>query len=86
MIIVPEKMTVESAPILEWVKELPSYHSTEGIDGVFPRELPRTVDLATDGGMVYLLNSDEETLWADYKKIKDAEQNSFDKIYKYQSK
>ena len=86
LIIVPENMTVESAPILEWVKELPSYHSTEGIDGVFPRELPRTVDLATDGGMVYLLNSDEEALWADYKKIKDAEQNSFEKIYKYQSK
>ena len=81
-ITIPKDMIAKEATILNWVNKLPSFHSTQEIETDYPRQLYRTVDLATIGGLVLLLNNNDEELWADYNTISDAELNHFDKLFK----
>ena len=63
--ILPEDVTLESAPVLQLVRQLPSFY-----DGIFERIgrelfLPRTRDLETAGGTVYLVHDDERVVMED---------------------
>ena len=63
--ILPGDVTLDSAPVLQLVRHLPSFHS-----GVFERLgrdpfLSRTRDLETAGGMVFLVHEDERVVMDD---------------------
>ena len=63
--ILPEDVTLESAPVLQLVQQLPSFY-----DGMFDRIgrdpfLARTRDLETAGGTVYLVHDDEQVVKED---------------------
>ena len=63
--ILPEDVTLESAPVLQLVRQLPSFY-----DGVFDRIgrdpfLARTRDLETAGGTAYLVHDDEGVVMED---------------------
>ena len=63
--ILPEDVKLDSAPVLQMVRQLPSFY-----DGIFERIgrelfLPRTRDLETAGGTVYLVHDDERVVMED---------------------
>ena len=63
--ILPEDVTLESAPVLQLVRQLPSFY-----DGIFERigrdpYLARTRDLETSGGTVFLVHDDEGVVMED---------------------
>ena len=63
--ILPEDVTLDSAPVLQLVQQLPSYYS-----GAFTRLgrdpfLARTKDLETAGGTVFLVHDDERVVMED---------------------
>ena len=65
LFILPDDVTLESAPVLQLVRQLPSFYS-----GVFDRLgrdpfLTRTRDLETAGGTAYLVHDDERVVMED---------------------
>ena len=64
--ILPEDVTMKSAPVLQLVQQLPSFY-----DGIFARIgredpfLSRTRDLETAGGTVFLVHDDEQVVMED---------------------
>ena len=63
--ILPDDVTLASAPVLQLVRQLPSFY-----DGIFERIgrdpfLARTKDLETAGGTVFLVHDNEETVMED---------------------
>ena len=63
--ILPNDVTLESAPVLQLVRQLPSY--CYGVFGRLGRDpfLTRTRDLETTGGAVYLVHDDESVVKED---------------------
>lgn len=78
-LIVPQSGTVKSFDLLEKVKELSSFYSAN--IHVKPGDyLPKTVDLYTSPGSIYLVNADAEQLAHDYAQLRTMEKESYEFI------
>lgn len=78
-LIVPQSGTVKSFDLLEKVKTLPSFYSAN--IHVNPGDyLPKTVDLYTSPGSIYLVNSNTEQLAQDYAQLRIMEKQSYEFI------
>ena len=65
IVILPKETEVKSAPIMQIARQLKSYYSSS-FSGIGRTEiLPETKDLGTTGGMIYLLNKDENLVKTD---------------------
>ena len=70
--IIPEDMRVESAPVMNIIRRLKSYHSA-AVGNVMTGEFPRTVDVETAGGTVFLAHEDERILLRDLEFLRRVE-------------
>lgn len=78
-LIVPASGTIQSFTLLEELERLSSFHSANV--QIKPGDyLPRTVDLYTSPGSIYLINNDPDVLEADYLKLRELEKDSYEFI------
>ncbi|AJC48730.1 ATP-grasp domain-containing protein [Allofrancisella guangzhouensis] len=78
-LIVPRGGIIRSFTLLDEVKQLPSFYSANV--SVEPGDyLPKTVDLYTSPGSIYLVNEDPELLKNDYLVLRELEKQSYEFI------
>lgn len=82
-LIVPEECFVVKNNVETVFSDLESFKSAVafGEDRVYPK----TVDLSTDGGLIYLINADKDKLMEDVETIKNMNKYEIDKILEIKS-
>ncbi|MBQ6128298.1 MAG: ATP-grasp domain-containing protein [Lachnospiraceae bacterium] len=77
IIIVPKELEVYDHPICEVAKQLRSTFLISAGDISNIKYYPKTRDLETNGGMIYLINDDNEVLRSDIELLENAEKKFF---------
>ena len=78
-IIVYEEIYVKKAKIEEAFKDLESFQYAVSFGD--NKAYPKTIDLSTAGGFVFLTNRDEDKLWEDLKATKRVEEFEVEKLF-----
>ena len=76
-VIVPKELEVYDHPICEIAKQLRSTFLISAGDVSSIKYYPKTRDLETNGGMIYLINDDDEVLRSDIELLENAEKKFF---------
>ena len=78
-IIVPQECFVKKEKLHTALKDLKSYNYSAGMGN--NKNYPKTVDLLTCGGIIYLTHKNKEQLDKDVAYIEDLERNHFEKLF-----
>lgn len=79
-IMVPENTEVESLPISQIAKNLRSFHKISAGADHTRFTLPKTRDMETAGGAIYLVHDDAKVVEDDIRLLKEIEKNDFELI------
>ena len=83
-IIVPKSCYVNKEKLHTALKDLKSYNYSAGFGS--KKIYPKTIDLLTCGGIIYLTYKDKKQLDKDVAYIEDLERNHFEKLFDYTDK
>lgn len=78
--IAPEDMKIALSPVIQLIRNMRSYHSGS-IGAVASGQLKRTVDLETQGGMLYMKHENPMILEKDVEFLRKVEDRYFDMLF-----